>query len=667
MGQSIVKADIEQIRNAISDWIVAYRFVPTQESKACAPTQIKARTLFYKARWDLSPQDSDVAVSMRVSIRVYLNIFIHLLMIGGLTYCVYLLEPIMHEFAHKAVLAFILTAISIIILISIVNYRIEIKLGRLEKDFWNCVSKNHDLIQTSRYEPSLTHGRQLIFKQILILAFIITICTKVFGRIGFLGSLLLFTMSLTLIMVGHVRRKDSQWHWRLWIIENMYSWFNVLIGLMGILFIFAFIEILIPLKGAASSPAEVIRNWQLREISPAHSHIIEPDTLAIIHDIVRLKMQDYSIAGNIEYENTFNKMLLFFCGGLLILMVISIFFFSYLILKSKLKISRLWQNISEKPDSVPNVPYFEQSLNWKVPASFYVVMLVFCLTATVVNIVAAVLTIDAMGYIFIGRAVFIAQSANIYSWLFVSCKVLFGDNLGFVIASSLLIVLFLPMLLVFASFLRRLIIRLFFYQRLLSSIKTPFDRKTLMLQNFANNTSQRCSIKAPLLLIDNSYQLIHTCLLINLRPVIVINRRLFDILDTDELKAVVAHELGHIKTGLLKSQILKALSIILLFPNYFLSICLNWPKYEIESDKFALEQTGNPDALKRAIVKISVAQLDYAGKNKQRTIFDKLKYRSADTIRSMSFFFGDSLLGYTHPHQSNRLAAIDSYKKEVKQ
>jgi Zn-dependent protease with chaperone function len=139
--------------------------------------------------------------------------------------------------------------------------------------------------------------------------------------------------------------------------------------------------------------------------------------------------------------------------------------------------------------------------------------------------------------------------------------------------------------------------------------------------------------------------------------VIEISQGALDLLKMEELKAVIAHELGHIEQGLWKIRILKLLSSLAFFPNHYLTLCLDWPRYEIEADEFAIRLLHNSQLLKQALVKIATAQtLPQTTQKRWR-----LPARFYTILIAVRFFFGDALFGYAHPNLSERLAAIDTH------
>jgi len=142
-------------------------------------------------------------------------------------------------------------------------------------------------------------------------------------------------------------------------------------------------------------------------------------------------------------------------------------------------------------------------------------------------------------------------------------------------------------------------------------------------------------------------------------------------LSIKELKAVIAHELGHIKHGLRKVEIYKFLSALALIPNSYLSLVLNPSILEFKADEFSVRATGDKDSLVSALVKTSVYNIENTGGN----TFEKLgrilpRFLMPEKVVKglerfvifLNFLFGEALLGYAHPPLSLRLAHIKQIK-----
>lgn len=164
---------------------------------------------------------------------------------------------------------------------------------------------------------------------------------------------------------------------------------------------------------------------------------------------------------------------------------------------------------------------------------------------------------------------------------------------------------------------------------------------------------------------------------------VAITTRLFDMLDRDEIAAVMAHELTHIRNGdvrltlvvgvlanimlfivnnvaylfmsrgerkgtpaMIATVVLFALQFILPFITMFLQMFLS-RKREYMADAGAVELTRDPEPMARALMKISG---DYDQGNKDES--------SESSMRKAAYIFASDGLFSTHPTLKNRLESL---------
>ena len=89
------------------------------------------------------------------------------------------------------------------------------------------------------------------------------------------------------------------------------------------------------------------------------------------------------------------------------------------------------------------------------------------------------------------------------------------------------------------------------------------------------------------------------------KSIIELSSGTIELLTQQELRAAIAHELGHIRQGLWKVSALKLLSSLAMFPNYYLTLCLDWAKKEMDADQFALKIIKDTEPLKQALIKMT--------------------------------------------------------------
>ncbi|MBN2589152.1 MAG: hypothetical protein JXA96_04780, partial [Sedimentisphaerales bacterium] len=225
----------------------------------------------------------------------------------------------------------------------------------------------------------------------------------------------------------------------------------------------------------------------------------------------------------------------------------------------------------------------------------------------------------------------------------------------------------MPLLFLLVSFSGRLIRRLILITRV-AGLRKGNNKIPSEAQDFLKKVCTKNKLRKPALILtgrrDCAIEL--KGILFGLYPVIEISTAAIDILSVKELNSVLAHELGHLHHGLWKTEILKLLSSVLFFPNYYLTLCMNWAAMEIEADIFSLEATKDKTSLINALLKTSASQFSNTAYGSKKSfkehdrLWNYLKVQLNSVLVSVRFFYGDRLLGYVHPNLSERLDAIEN-------
>ncbi|WP_166356277.1 M48 family metallopeptidase [Phytoactinopolyspora limicola] len=155
------------------------------------------------------------------------------------------------------------------------------------------------------------------------------------------------------------------------------------------------------------------------------------------------------------------------------------------------------------------------------------------------------------------------------------------------------------------------------------------------------------------------------------KPFIVVSTGLFDLLDAEERRFVVGHEVGHILSGhalyrtLLLALTNLALRVAWLPVGYFglraIVLALEeWHrKSELSADRAGLLTLQDPDAAKRALMKLAggsrLAEMDIEAFLQQAREYDAAEDARDGLIKLLS------LMGRTHPHAVVRLAELDHW------
>jgi Zn-dependent protease with chaperone function len=560
-------------------------------------------------------------------------------------------------------------------------HRLNSVLGSLENLFWSNAQRVSDITLLTRVGGSPEWRWELFIP--LGSFFVAVICGAVFfGTKGIIVAFFLLAPLLLVDVLQTLLTEKPQWNWRLWVVENVTRWIMVMQAVIAIAFVLVMVEGL--MVGLGESGYGTVRNlllWigQHRKVMPATAVVLESDA--------KERMEEWARVSVGSPENVREDFLVFLrrilpkvtaATFLAVVLGVTIVFHK-ITFGDILKRALLWRKevLSGDYRCVPFVPSLPGAWKWE-SHGVMVVTVLHWLFGAVINIAACVFAVEGLSYMLTGHVIFIAETAYLWSWVFAWSNMLFGVKVGRVIASVEVLLVALPFLMCCLRLVHQ-IARLFLKWLMVltrQSEPTSSDSKHFMnVKDFVHKLCTSSGIHKPILLLTNSPEVrvrVSQFPLIGI-GLLELSKGAVNVLEPDELKAVIAHELGHLRHGLLLVSLLKVLSIIALFPNYYLTLCVNWAKREMEADKFALQHIDRPDTLRHALVKISAAELW----NTSRTTVSKTSEKIArcvglsnvpepvsELIMVGRFFFGDGILGYTHPLLSERLAAITAFQEE---
>lgn len=223
----------------------------------------------------------------------------------------------------------------------------------------------------------------------------------------------------------------------------------------------------------------------------------------------------------------------------------------------------------------------------------------------------------------------------------------------------------------------------------LSAKENPSKEETMLLNIVKELAiSSRLRFTPKVVLLDENYMNAFATGWSDGNALVAITRPLFEKLDREEIKAVMAHEMAHIKNedvkltlvlGILNNImvymvdilyymfaskgrgeskganqiliVLLALKVILPLLTIVLQLYIS-RKREYMADAGAVEFTGNPEALATALEKISNRYKD-----------DKNKYNKENATRNYAYIYmpNDSIFS-THPNMDNRLKVLRGEK-----
>ncbi len=690
MGRALLKADIEQFNGLIKDWTDNHNisipknvFKYSSQPETCDnSTCISATNGIYSATWKMRVLKEGLLIDMTVKPRLLLLLILNLIYFLALSLSVQNLMVVIEDYNLANLSRFTLFAVMVMLVVWLQYNCLWIKLTKVESSFWESTKENYDTKSLTLSEGKFANSGSRIIMELFSIIFAVYICTTFLGIWGFSISLILCLFVFSIIIADSLKGENPHWHWRIWVIENMAKWTFLMIQILVIFLCLFLVEIFAPLRmyenSNAISVVQAIKEGRVRNITPATAELLEEDCYEYFCQRVDSRTVQLDKLENPKWKKTRaawveNKMNTD-SAVLLFIVLITLCFFSirpfYLLLRGH----DIWKHQANEraKQQSPHVPYISQSWNWQFPLGLRALIFFHYIVGGLFNIAVTVFSLDSLSYACFGKTFILSTIANLWAWPFTAAKILLGIEAGQKFGTFLIIVISLPFLFLLITFIRRTILNLIIILKvlLLQLSFFSYNEEYSYIGDYIKNTCSKFNLTMPTVIITRSKQVIiriHSLSLIG-KSAIEISTATVDLLDDGELKGAVAHELGHIRQGLWKVSILKLLSSLAMFPNYYLTLCINWANKEIDADRFAVAITGQPKLLKHALVKISTAQCFYS-KNPTNGLMNfctrplMCLKATGDKLNSMftsvKFYFGDRLFGYAHPYLSERIRVID--------
>lgn len=269
------------------------------------------------------------------------------------------------------------------------------------------------------------------------------------------------------------------------------------------------------------------------------------------------------------------------------------------------------------------------------------------------NIMGLLGAIELISYELIGSGLISKYSGVILSWMHTYCFLYRKSPVNHLLTAFILVIT-LPVFVISIYCITRIVRMLYceVFGQQLESVKSSLKEDTI---EFIKIVCDKHKLREPRLLLrkGSGINVSANGRIFSGRASILISEGAFQFLDNEELKAAIAHEIGHIKRGVRSLEIYKFLCAVMLVPNPYLSIVLKPSKLEFDADEFAVKATAGKDALSGALLKTSVHNMFRRG-DKGNLLEKRFKI-----IREIkNFYFGDKLLGYAHPPLMLRLERI---------
>ena len=688
MSKGLIQANVLDVKSVGLDWLKCRDLKISEGSLSPGhgstewDSCIKGVGPFCLVTMCFRPENHGCAAEIHVRPRGWWNAIFEGALFVILGWGLVLIHQLLREWTIPRISLFVL---SVVLSISLIHWKdnwLSGKLARIELSFWDLVKSRYDTQRQTRAEGQLYRRRNRLLIELVLTGYLVVIGGMFLGGWGVVLILLLCVPILVMIVTDISFGDNPAWHWRLWIMSNMSRWTFLMLFVFGVAPILIATETFMALEmyddPDSFSVKRAITEGRFRGIHPATAERLEADINGRIWDMSALESAD---GGRGQQRIRF----LGNSGMLFLVIVVSVVCFSLIPFRGLLRNQSRWAAEVGKKDARdgPYVPYLSEAWRWRTPGLLRGVIVFHVVFGSLIHVAATAFCLEGFSYAFLGMTVLWDQSANLWSWVFAVSKILFGDSFGWRVGLFLVVAVSCPVLMMLGTFVRRMLLSVLLtirFRLARQGGKKDRPRCFKQIECFMDRVCLREHIRKPVLWLtscDDVEIRLHRMLL-SRSAVLEISRGVVELLDGAELQSVVAHELGHLGRGIQKVGVLKFLSSLALFPNHYLTLCLNWSASEIEADRFALATTGNPEALRRAIVKISTAQLNYLRSNVSRRSMDMAKgngieegvlRRTREALRieyaSMRFFFGDRLFGYTHPYVSERLEAIGAFHQET--
>ncbi|MBN2331046.1 MAG: hypothetical protein JXC85_04460 [Candidatus Aenigmarchaeota archaeon] len=306
----------------------------------------------------------------------------------------------------------------------------------------------------------------------------------------------------------------------------------------------------------------------------------------------------------------------------------------------------------------------------KISRVLFLALITHYLLGSVITITAGLISLDAISYVISKHSLIIRPMNVLCAWIFTFGGMALTPTLSQIVGSCFLLALAFPFMVFFVNNIKRLVsfmvwrIMLYRHIGMLPGVLINGD-KVKEVNGFIRRTCAKFGLTVPRLLIEEKCRqpIFIRGNLMSKISTIGINRNVLENLNTYELNAAIAHELGHLAQGMRKIEWLKLISVITMYSNYYLTLCLDVPRREVEADRFAISAGVDPATLGRAMVKTSM--IDLGAESSRREQLSRKLIKGIESVLRIKgigmvheFFFGEAILGYTYPLLSERLAAI---------
>lgn len=542
-----------------------------------------------------------------------------------------------------------------------------------ERSLWNAVAEKQLVLTTARTRGELLPGAWEL-APLLCVGGLFVWATSLFGPLAGIVGAVLAGAGVYVGVLDVLLSSRTEWHWRFWIIESEQRWHLLCVSVTmvtGLLLVAENATVLVAEAdyGVPDSIRAGFRIGRLREVEPQDAKALEADAKGYM---AKWTAASYG-AGDPGWEQPtgpvgfeLNAALLLTVWGFLVTMTGGY-------VRKLLGLAQIWREevggrLASRGAHVPP----GEGASRRVTKGSVALFLPHAMACGALNILGAALGLDALSYLCIGRALVFPCTAHAWSWIAAWSDNVLGDQWGALAAAVYLLMAGLPCLLVAIVSARRLVdwtrlaMRYVRCRATTAVLPGASSEKGLVLADRVAGVWKELGLVAPpaMIITDRGPPSV------SLRPLLLgwwyvleVGEEISEALTRAELRWIIAHELGHLRQGLWKLCALRVASSLLLFPNYYLTLCLDWAAMEMRADRFATETTGDAASCRSALTKLWAAQ--WARSEEERTGDSWLGALISNTVPAIRFFFGEGIAGYSYPLICERLAAARAFEESA--
>jgi len=340
--------------------------------------------------------------------------------------------------------------------------------------------------------------------------------------------------------------------------------------------------------------------------------------------------------------------------GLFVILCIMVFMAIDIFAAAEELEANLYQYKTDNADSEISASFKE---DWYSKA-FYGLVLIIWITLALINLAGVYLSLSFVEYLFADKNFLFP---NPWQQSFFGSKDI-ADKLFWGGLFSLPIILFLA---------------IFVYKRTSETMRLMIlKEKNPIPEDLRERIEKICrysGVRMPTIFINEEDEIIaNVKLVFLLGSILKISRKALNELTTEELEALLAHEIFHLKRHNLTFTILNTLSQWTLFGSGFLTVIQNSKEIEYEADRFSVKWLAKNGLDKGVLIGLldkvallnSLAGIAFSDSAMSFSAYFKKKdHKRMDGMYLQRFidelFFGDIVISYVHPTTNERIKRIE--------